>query len=1010
MALAASATGAFAAPASADLNSAKEEAISRLEAYVNASPFGHKALVKGVNDIAAASVGSVSAVNAFYASAIADATESLGEDLYRVRVTLANVGVNKDNAGKPKLLAVDAPDFKNNVCMFVLSESVNNASVWRFNIAGDGLYTIASNVGQYIGHRDPEHPELGDLTEVIGSKSVLTSRNFKVVYAEDKAAFALVSDGEYLSLDADGKLVFTETESDYSLWTMSRAYDESMDLPKFSTDENPIYYVFNNKTAGYLTLRGGSEVMTCSGRDEYSYWYLVNQGGNSGTFYLKNKKDGLVVTGNTANGNMYLTQSNSPIPLLFFMLPDNEGNGWSMTFRNHNLSNFDYTNPLVVTYVKLYKWIQGTAPQFKMEDLGIYSWSFQEITSQAEEENFVRQKAESVKVLSDYKSYSPWCIQMLDNYILNVSNVEINDYASVDEAIEAIKKIESDAVANLYNAINGEARGCNVKISNVRRSRLSNAGEVGWYLTAVDKDGSTMVNTAAEPDNKDGFWTLEADESNTYAFRIRNQHGVYICNASVGTTAATTTDVASAGTFWLYPHGGYLRILNADGASALNLDTYGSDLVGYSFADEGSAWAFEKVAIINHEEGMPEISEGTESKLYVIRSAADPDDVWLFDVNTIGLTHGTLSANAHCYFTKANDGSDGVQIVSHRYATRLCYASAYLYCMSRGWETDPAFNLYIVPNGIEGKEGFVISATYPPTEYSCVSRKTSNPAYPYLISMGSPQDWENTSWIFEAVGEVDHEAIFEASRKAMQQEVESYMKAVPFAHAIFENLHTILTEAKMTDYGTETPAAVNALKAVYNKALVELEAELEVEPDGQWVSIANARLRGDAETGAYLTATGNQLKANNSLTDAGIWKLEYASNGRYRLCNAQGMYVGGLSGNVTVTADKAGAGLYTLDLLNGYISLVDRSDAANRALHLDVNNTQASVYLAVDEGSRWIMELAVPSGLDAVGADGITTAEPVYYNMTGVKVAQENLTPGVYLRVCGSEAVKVIIR
>ena len=104
--LAVSATGAIAAtPTVHNFESAKEDAIHRLESYVNVSPFGHKALAKGAADIATTFVGNAETVNAQYASAMAAANLELGENIYRVRVTLANVGVNKDNTGLPKLLS-----------------------------------------------------------------------------------------------------------------------------------------------------------------------------------------------------------------------------------------------------------------------------------------------------------------------------------------------------------------------------------------------------------------------------------------------------------------------------------------------------------------------------------------------------------------------------------------------------------------------------------------------------------------------------------------------------------------------------------------------------------------------------------------------------------------------------------------------------------------------------------------------------------------------------------------
>ena len=70
---------------------------------------------------------------------------------------------------------------------------------------------------------------------------------------------------------------------------------------------------------------------------------------------------------------------------------------------------------------------------------------------------------------------------------------------------------------------------------------------------------------------------------------------------------------------------------------SLNLDTAGSDLVGYAYNDAGSTWTFESVTVIK--EGKPDVvlSTDEEKQLYIIRSAADPDDILMFDDDGIAL-------------------------------------------------------------------------------------------------------------------------------------------------------------------------------------------------------------------------------------------------------------------------------------------------------------------------------------------------------------------------------------
>ena len=68
-------------------------------------------------------------------------------------------------------------------------------------------------------------------------------------------------------------------------------------------------------------------------------------------------------------------------------------------------------------------------------------------------------------------------------------------------------------------------------------------------------------------------------------------------------------------------------------------------------------------------EGKPDVvlSTDEEKQLYIIRSAADPDDILMFDDDGIALTHGALGEGSYCYFYGSNDFGDGIQIESQYY-------------------------------------------------------------------------------------------------------------------------------------------------------------------------------------------------------------------------------------------------------------------------------------------------------------------------------------------------------
>lgn len=102
--------------------------------------------------------------------------------------------------------------------------------------------------------------------------------------------------------------------------------------------------------------------------------------------------------------------------------------------------------------------------------------------------------------------------------------------------------------------------------------------------------------------------------------------------------------------------------------------------------------------------------------------------------------------------------------------------------------------------------------------------------------------------------------------------------------------------------------------------------------------------------------------------------------------------------------------MYTLDLLNGYVSLVDRADAAARSLNVDAGAGYACVYAAGDAGSRWVMALSDIVSLSDINVGETSASSSAYYNLQGIRIAPEDLTPGVYMHRTGSQTVKVIVK
>lgn len=1016
--LVASTTAAFAASVSGGRELTRQEAVNRLEMMVQASPFGHMALTNGMREITSTPNGQTAAVKAIYAKAVAGANVELNENLYRVRVTMANVGVNKDNTDKPLLLGVE--NSENSNCGFKMYDTQANVSIWRFNIASEGKYTIACNVGQYIGYKEnPYSPDNEKEIDLCPTTDMDQMYEFNVAYAENGEGVTFSIGGKYLSMDADGKFSFVNEVTDNAVWKLSRAYDEKLDLPVLSTDANPVYYTLENESKGLMTVEGS--YINCKPLDEHSYWYFVDAGEKIGSFRLKNKKDNYGITYTTANGRIRAKQNVESNSMLFIMLEGNEAHGWSVSCHpTDHLTTYGYQTNHALMYDPGNDWVCGGAPRFNMNNIPLFTWNVAAANNESgSEEDFINLKAALIQLYTYYKLQSPWCESFLKNTIAELNAFDIKNYTSVDKALEALETYGKNAADKFFTQINKEALGYNVKISNVRRFQHANVSTLGHYLTAVGEGDKLTLNTVNSLERGPGFWNIEAVEGKKNAFRLRNQNGIYLCNVTNNVPVATTTNAEEAGLYCLLPYDSFIRIANADlKGSGLNFDTNGNTLVGYDYKDDGSTWSFESVAIIPHTEGMPKISDNTNKYLYLVRSATDEKDYLEFDADGIGLSHRPLSSASYCYFVPASDGSDGVQIVCEEYGTRLCYSpvSNYFYSRISGWDTNPNFNLYIVPNGTvpEGTTGagqpcFSISHKYPSDGPTCISNLSKDNKHDYYISCGLATDWQHTGWIFEETETINHEEIFKQNVRNLLAEIESYSKAIPWAHDMIEELREKVENAKMTDYAEQTPAAVNGLLNDYNQSIMQIEEQLELEPEDAWVSISNVRRLGNKEAGAYLTVKNGYLNTSDALTDAGKWQMKYHSNGRYNLINANGQYMGELSDRVKATKDEADAGKYALKLLNGYVCLVDRADENNRSLNVNPGQDDACVYSPADAGSRWIIALTTVTGIEeSLHNAALSGCE--YFTPAGIKVAPERLTPGVYLRVQGNKTTKVLVK
>lgn len=215
----------------------------------------------------------------------------------------------------------------------------------------------------------------------------------------------------------------------------------------------------------------------------------------------------------------------------------------------------------------------------------------------------------------------------------------------------------------------------------------------------------------------------------------------------------------------------------------------------------------------------------------------------------------------------------------------------------------------------------------------------------------------------------------------------------------------------MNDFGPDCYTAINELTEYVNDVMEKVDMLLEEEPDGCAVTIKNVR-RDTSGNPAYLASVDGHLNTLDN-TDANIkaitWTFEYYSNGRYRLVNDNGEYMGPLEGNdISVTTNRNEAGYYALKINGNTMSLIVRNEPG-KGLNLDNAGGNACVYNANDAGSQWVIELVRQSGIDTISA-GEDDNRYGLYDLRGIRVNPENAAKGIYIERQGNKVIKRVIK
>ena len=125
---------------------------------------------------------------------------------------------------------------------------------------------------------------------------------------------------------------------------------------------------------------------------------------------------------------------------------------------------------------------------------------------------------------------------------------------------------------------------------------------------------------------------------------------------------------------------------------------------------------------------------------------------------------------------------------------------------------------------------------------------------------------------------------------------------------------------------------------------------------------------------------------------------------------------GGVAKVVASTAKPKLTPIATIAIGNVRNSRPDMAfDAANNLHIADRINQKYQVYTMPGESKSYTaapsnIMLELQTGIEDVMADAVEEAEAEYYTLQGIRVAADNLTPGVYVRRQGNTATKVLIK
>ncbi len=1030
----ASATTGFAATTEAEFIMAQGSAITKMTSWSQASPYAPEAFSQGLANLSnvkysayADGDAAVRAVDDIVATTLSAAREELAEKTRTLFVTITTDALTANPVDGGHLVGTPyedrfyTHDFKtyNKVCQgsaWLIYES------WK----SPGKYHMRNNIAHYLSSSEVEG---GDGNYQIMPHYLQETQPFFVIDFADNGKMMIKSGDKYIGTDEKGGLAYFDAFSSATSWTFTRAYDPKCDLPRISTAEDPVWYVFRNAYApekGVLTSQyPDKKALAIKPISESGMWRFGCTPISDCDWLWTYNKNGAILfatdTGHAETGKPTYDSHGVPYqyPYTAFAVID----GWEdygvvvwlsnqdrfMNF-NNTTSYFADGCPFLLTkgtfnngYEVNLSWQRdGEFPD------GSSYWFIEE-AGDAGLQDFLSKRSQYAAELRAYTSSQPWAHGDIIAASDMISAVEYSDYADAASAIDAVRSMADQFIATFPAKMLTAASADEIyfSINNGRRMDAGNAS--GWMISTDDAGNvSTLASNMAD---SGATWAVEKVTDST--FRLKNLNGYYIATIRGGQDVKTTKTASSAATFSFALSGG--RIVLSSTRSALYMDDAAGALNAGADDDPGSRWVLKTVTVLPENDLV--LSDISDQYIYTITSVSAPL-VYLEGISDRYYNYARGYLNDGCYwFLDKPENGEGYRFNSHRYAAdgvRMCRLSDEYGNISApidyyGLRAPGPYlheHWYCIPVEYDGEHAYLISTCYPPKGNCCISRVMENGVMTYSTA----DDLANTAWVFTHEKGIDHEKMFEQQRSTYLPRLDALLRVQPFAKDVLEPAREYIANVKMTDFGPDSYSANPALADYVNGVVEKAKWLLEEEPRGCAVYIKNVR-RADNNTASYLAAvngSANTVDLTASTEASATWTLEYFVNGCYRLVNDNGEYLGPLSSSIEIVSDASQAGLYFLDFRNNYMTLADRNNPDN-SINVDQSGSNVCVYNADDAGSRWTIELV---RLSAIGAVAVDASDGVveYYDLRGVRVNRTDMAPGLYLERRGNRVSKILVK